>query len=223
MAFRYGGEQARFDDYLKHAIGRNADASLKNLERPRGLISSFEQNALWPRNDLAELALLYKEQSELQDRVTELRMRAIIGTNWRLSCPITGNRLRIASGLNLCRRIEKQIEAVRKLYGLKIEQMTEFGKQIRQTQEMMTTITVGSQEFYSNSKNTKSGATTRSPNQFPLVKVKLSRKEMFQNHKNQKLTASFALFAIFLLTFLVYRSQLCPTSATESAHANRGD
>lgn len=26
--------------------------------------------------------------------------------------------------------------------------MTEFGKQIRQTEEMMTTITTGSQEFY---------------------------------------------------------------------------
>ena len=39
--------------------------------------------------------------------------------------------------------MKKQIEEKCKQYGLKIEQMEEFGKQIRQTEEMMTTITTG--------------------------------------------------------------------------------
>ena len=61
------------DDYLKHSIGRNADASLKNLERLARLDSSFERMLYDREMILAELALLYKEQRELQDQVTELR------------------------------------------------------------------------------------------------------------------------------------------------------
>ena len=61
------------DDYLKHAIGRNADASLRNLERLARLDSSFERMLYDREMILAELALAYKEQAELQDRVTELR------------------------------------------------------------------------------------------------------------------------------------------------------
>jgi chromosome segregation ATPase len=45
--------------------------------------------------------------------------------------------------------LKKQIEEKCREYGLKIEQMEEFGKQIRQNEEMMTTITTGASEFYS--------------------------------------------------------------------------
>jgi hypothetical protein len=82
------------DDYLKHAIGRRADASLKNLERLARLDSSFER-MLYDREMIqAELALLYKQQSELQDRVIELKSSwQQSGQNRRLSRPIAGNRL----------------------------------------------------------------------------------------------------------------------------------
>ena len=61
------------DDYLKHTIGRRADASLKNLERLARLDVSFERMLYDREMILAELALLYKEQTELQELVTELR------------------------------------------------------------------------------------------------------------------------------------------------------
>ena len=64
------------DDYLKHAIGRNADASLKNLERLARLDSSFDRMLYDREMILAELALLYKEQAELQDRVNRTQKPA---------------------------------------------------------------------------------------------------------------------------------------------------
>jgi len=50
---------------------------------------------------------------------------------------------------------------------LKIEQMAEFGKQIRQTEEMMTTITTGSQEFYSELEKYEVWRNDPLDNQFP--------------------------------------------------------
>ena len=63
--------------------------------------------------------------------------------------------------------LKKQIEEKCKEYGLKIEQMEEFGKQIRQTQEMMTTITTGSQEFYSELEKYEVWKNDPLDNQFP--------------------------------------------------------
>ncbi len=139
------------DDYLKFAIGRGADASLQNLKRLARLDASFER-MLYDRELIqAELALLYKEQMELQDRVTELRdlpgssqdkIEGMLAQLRAVGSRIATLELRLDD-------LKKQIEEKFKQYGLKIEQMEEFGKQIRQTEEMMTTITTGTQEFYS--------------------------------------------------------------------------
>ena len=157
------------DDYLKHAIGRNADASLKNLERLARLDVSFERMLYDREMILAELALLYKEQTELQELVTELR-----GMPYASQDKIEGYLAelreigsRIATLELRLEELKKQIEEKCKLYGLKIEQMEEFGKQIRQTQEMMTTITVGSQEFYNELEKYEVWRNDPLDNQFP--------------------------------------------------------
>jgi chromosome segregation ATPase len=157
------------DDYLKHSIGRNADASLKNLERLARLDSSFERMLYDREMILAELALLYKEQRELQDQVTELRniassqqdkIEGMLAQLREIGSRIATLELRLDE-------LKKQIEKKCKEYGLKIEQMEEFGKQIRQTEEMMTTITVGSQEFYSELEKYEVWKNDPLANQFP--------------------------------------------------------
>jgi chromosome segregation ATPase len=157
------------DDYLKHAIGRNADASLKNLERLARLDVSFERMLYDREMILAELALLYKEQTELQELVTELRSMPSASQDkiegYLAQLREIGSRI-AALELRL-EELKKQIEEKCKLYGLKIEQMEEFGKQIRQTQEMMTTITVGSQEFYNELEKYEVWRNDPLANQFP--------------------------------------------------------
>lgn len=157
------------DDYLKHAIGRNADASLKNLERLARLDSSFERMLYDREMILAELALLYKEQTELQELVTELRSMPYANQDkiegYLAQLREIGSR--IATLELRLEELKKQIEEKCKQYGLKIEQMEEFGKQIRQTQEMMTTITVGSEEFYSELEKYEVWRNDPLSNQFP--------------------------------------------------------
>ncbi len=157
------------DDYLKHAIGRNADASLKNLERLAQLDSSFERMLYDREMILAELALLYKEQAELQDRVTELRNIASSQQDKieGMLAQLRAIGSRIATLELRLDELKKQIEEKCKQYGLKIEQMEEFGKQIRQTEEMMTTITTGSQEFYSELEKYEVWKNDPLDNQFP--------------------------------------------------------
>ena len=139
------------DEYLRFSIGRNADASLQNLERLARLDSSFERMLYDREMLLAEIALLYKEQAELQERVTELRN--LPGSSQDkiegMLAQLRETGARIATLELRLDELKKQIEEKCKEYGLKIEQMEEFGKQIRQTEEMMTTITTGTQEFYS--------------------------------------------------------------------------
>lgn len=157
------------DNYLRYSIGRNADASLKNLERLAKLDSSFERMLYDREMILAELALLYKEQAELQDRVTELRniassqqdkIEGMLAQLREIGSRIAALELRLDE-------LKKQIEEKCKQYGLKIEQMEEFGKQIRQTEEMMTTITTGSQEFYSELEKYEVWKNDPLDNQFP--------------------------------------------------------
>lgn len=157
------------DDYLKHSIGRRADASLKNLERLARLDSSFERMLYDREMILAELALLYKEQAELQERVTEMRNLPSPNQDkiegYLAQLRETGAR--IATLELRLDELKKQIEEKCKEYGLKIEQMAEFGKQIRQTEGMMTTITVGSQEFYSELEKYEVWRNDPLANQFP--------------------------------------------------------
>ena len=55
--------------------------------------------------------------------------------------------LRITTVEGQLRELEAKIQAKFVTYGLKIEQMTEFGKEIRRTTEMMTGITRASDDF----------------------------------------------------------------------------
>ena len=55
--------------------------------------------------------------------------------------------LRITTVEGQLRELEARIQAKFVAYGLKIEQMTEFGKEIRKTSEMMTGITRASESF----------------------------------------------------------------------------
>ena len=55
--------------------------------------------------------------------------------------------LRISTVEGQLRELEAKIQAKFIAYGLKIEQMTEFGKEIRRSTEMMTGITRASDEF----------------------------------------------------------------------------
>ncbi len=157
------------DDYLKHSIGRNADASLKNLERLARLDTSFERMLYDREMILAELALLYKEQRELQEQVTELRNIASSQQDKieGMLAQLRAIGSRIATLELRLDELKKQIEEKCKQYGLKIEQMEEFGKQIRQTEEMMTTITTGSQEFYSELEKYEVWKNDPLDNQFP--------------------------------------------------------
>ncbi len=157
------------DDYLKHAIGRNADASLRNLERLARLDSSFERILYDREMILAELALLYKEQRELQDQVTELRNIASSQQDKieGMLAQLRETGARIATLELRLDELKKQIEEKCKQYGLKIEQMEEFGKQIRQTEEMMTTITTGASEFYSELEKYEVWKNDPLDNQFP--------------------------------------------------------
>lgn len=157
------------DDYLKHSIGRNADASLKNLERLARLDSSFERMLYDREMILAELAALYKEQAELQTQVNDLRnlpgenqdkIDGYLAELREIGSRIATLELRLDD-------LKKQIEEKCKQYGLKIEQMEEFGRQIRQTEEMMTTITVGSEEFYSELEHYEVWRNDPLANQFP--------------------------------------------------------
>jgi chromosome segregation ATPase len=167
--FDMGANKRDLDDYLKHSIGRRADASLINLERLARLDTSFERMLYDREMILAELALLYKEQRELQDQVTELRNIASSQQDKieGMLAQLRAIGSRIATLELRLDELKKQIEEKCKQYGLKIEQMAEFGKQIRQTEEMMTTITTGSQEFYSELEKYEVWKNDPLDNQFP--------------------------------------------------------
>ncbi len=149
--FDMAANKRDLDEYLRFSIGRNADASLQNLERLARLDSSFERMLYDREMLLAEIALLYKEQAELQERVTELRN--LPGSSQDkiegMLAQLRETGARIATLELRLDELKKQIEEKCREYGLKIEQMEEFGKQIRQNEEMMTTITTGASEFYS--------------------------------------------------------------------------
>lgn len=57
--------------------------------------------------------------------------------------------LRIATLEGQLRELEAKIQEKFVKYGIKIERMTEFGKEIRKSNEMMTSITVASDVFIS--------------------------------------------------------------------------
>ena len=137
------------DDFLRHSIGRRADAELKNLERLAKLDSELERMLYDREMILLDLAKLYEEREKIADKT-----RAIDTTDpanqdgvQSLIDQMLAINLRITTVEGQLRELEAKIQEKFVKYGLKIEQMTEFGKEIRQTNEMMTGITRASDEF----------------------------------------------------------------------------
>lgn len=137
------------DDFLRHSIGRRADAELKNLERLAKLDAELERMLYDREMVLLDLAKLYEEREKIAEKI-----RAIDTSNpanqdgvQSLIDQMLAINLRITTVEGQLRELEAKIQEKFVKYGLKIEQMTEFGKEIRQTNEMMTGITRASDEF----------------------------------------------------------------------------
>jgi conjugal transfer/entry exclusion protein len=137
------------DDFLRHSIGRRADAELKNLERLAKLDAELERMLYDREMVLLDLAKLYEERERIADKI-----RAIDTTNpanqdgvQSLIDQMLAVNLRITTVEGQLRELEAKIQEKFVKYGLKIEQMTEFGSEIRKTNEMMTGITQASKEF----------------------------------------------------------------------------
>jgi chromosome segregation ATPase len=137
------------DDFLRHSIGRSADAELANLQRLARLDAELER-MLFDRENLAlDLAKLYEERERIADatRVISASPDANQDGVQSLIDQMLAVNLRITTVEGQLRELEAKIHAKFVAYGLKIEQMTEFGKEIRRTTEMMTGITQASDAF----------------------------------------------------------------------------
>jgi conjugal transfer/entry exclusion protein len=137
------------DDFLRHSIGRSADAELANLQRLAKLDSELER-MLFDRENLAlDLAKLYEERERIADatRVISANPDANQDGVQSLIDQMLAVNLRITTVEGQLRELEAKIHAKFIAYGLKIEEMTEFGKEIRRTTEMMTGITQASDAF----------------------------------------------------------------------------
>ena len=137
------------DDFLRHSIGRRADAEFANLERLARLDAELERMLYDREMILLDLAKLYEEREKIAEKI-----RAIDTTN-------EANQDGVQSLVNQMLAINSRISTVEEQllhlnekiqekfvkYGIKIEQMTKFGEEIRKTGEMMTGITQASDEF----------------------------------------------------------------------------
>lgn len=137
------------DDFLRHSIGRRADAELANLERLAKLDSELERMLYDREMILLDLAKLYEEREKIADKI-----RAIDTTDpanqdgvQSLIDQMMAINLRITTVEGQLRELEAKIQEKFVKYGIKIEQMTKFGDEIRQSGEMMTSITRASDEF----------------------------------------------------------------------------
>lgn len=137
------------DDFLRHSIGRRADAELKNLERLAKLDSELERMLYDRENILLDLAELYEEREKIADqiRLIEANPEANRDGIESLINQMLAVNLRISTVEGQLLNLEAKIQEKFVKYGLKIEQMTEFGEEIRKTGEMMTGITRASDEF----------------------------------------------------------------------------
>jgi conjugal transfer/entry exclusion protein len=137
------------DDFLRHSIGRRADAEFANLERLAKLDSEFERMLYDREMLLLDLAKLYEERDKIADKI-----RAIDTSNpanqdgvQSLVNQMLAVNLRISTLEGQLLHLNEKIQQKFIKYGLKMEQMTKFGEDIRKTNEMMTTITTASDEF----------------------------------------------------------------------------
>ena len=137
------------DDFLRHSIGRSADAEMANLERLAKLDSELERMLFDRENMLLDLAKLYEERERIADATRAISANPDANQDGVQSLidQMLAVNLRITTVEGQLRELEAKIQAKFIAYGLKIEQMTEFGKEIRRTTEMMTGITHASDEF----------------------------------------------------------------------------
>ncbi len=137
------------DDFLRHSIGRSADRELANLERLAKLDSELERMLFDRENILLDLAKLYEERERIADETRAISANPAANQDGVQSLidQMLAVNLRITTVEGQLRELEAKIQAKFVRYGLKIEQMTEFGKEIRRTTEMMTGITQASDAF----------------------------------------------------------------------------
>lgn len=137
------------DDFLRHSIGRTADAELRNTERLAKLDAELERMLYDREMILLDLATLNQERNEVAERtraISQLPPEERDGVESLVNQMLQIN-LRITQLEESLRELESKIQAKFVAYGLKMEQMTEFGKRIRETSEMMTGITTANRRF----------------------------------------------------------------------------
>jgi len=137
------------DEFLRHSIGRSADAELRNLERLAKLDAELERYLYDRELMLLDLAKLYEEREKIADEIRAIEANAEANRDGIQSLidQMLAINLRITTLEGQLRNLEAKIQEKFVLYGFKIEQMTEFGEEIRKTSEMMTGITQASDEF----------------------------------------------------------------------------
>ncbi len=100
-------------------------------------------------NLLLDPAKLYEEREKIADATRGIAANPDANQDGVQSLidQMLAVNLRITTVEGQLRELEARIQAKFVAYGLKIEQMTEFGKEIRKTSEMMTGITRASESF----------------------------------------------------------------------------
>jgi conjugal transfer/entry exclusion protein len=137
------------DDFLRHSIGRRADAEIKNLERLAKLDSELERMLYDREMILLDLAKLYEEREKIAEKIRAIDTSSPANQDGVQSFidQMLAINLRITTVEGQLRELEAKIQEKFVKYGMKTEQMTEFGEEIRRTSEMMTGITRASNEF----------------------------------------------------------------------------
>lgn len=147
--FDMEADKRDLDDFLQYSIGRSADAHMANLERLAKLDSELERMLFDRENILLDLAKLYEERQRIADETRAIEANPAAnrdGVESLVNQMLAVNQ-RITTVEGQLRELEAKIQAKFVTYGLKIEQMTEFGKEIHRSTEMMTGITQASDDF----------------------------------------------------------------------------
>ncbi|MGB7208401.1 MAG: hypothetical protein WBD27_07065 [Pyrinomonadaceae bacterium] len=137
------------DDFLRHSIGRRADAELANLERLAKLDSELERMLYDREMILLDLAKLYEEREKIADEIRAIEANPAANRDGieSLINQMLAVNLRISTVEGQLMNLEAKIQEKFVAYGLKTDQMVKFGEDIRRAGEMMTGITRASDSF----------------------------------------------------------------------------
>jgi chromosome segregation ATPase len=137
------------DDFLRFSIGRSADAQTANLERLAKLDSELEKMLYDREMILLDLAKMHEEEEQLAERLRTGDYKSDADNDGVQSLisqmQVIDSQIKLVEGQ--LRELEAKIQEKFVKYGLKIERMTEFGKEIRKANQMMTTITTARENF----------------------------------------------------------------------------